>query len=95
MNNWLSGADPIPKLKLELIERLMQEESSAPVTQSAIIERAIAIPLSAEDYEAVKRAANGKDLDLYAHDVVMEMTKQILSGERTLPAYNKELEPFA
>ena len=60
----------------------MQEESVPPAAaHPATIERAIAIPLTAEDYEAVKRAANGKDLDLYAHDVVMEMTRQILSGE--------------
>ncbi len=60
VNNWLSGADPIPKLKLAFIESLMQssqpEENQSPATTPGT-PRAFAVQLSEQDYQRCLAAA--------------------------------------
>jgi len=60
VNNWLSGADPIPKLKLAFIERLMQSaqpETPQSTASTPRTPRAFAVQLSEQDYQRCLAAA--------------------------------------
>lgn len=67
VNNWLSGADPIPALKQQLIERIMSENEpkqtdSTPVKPEEIT--AIAVMMSKEQRAFLAMAANKLGLTL-------------------------------
>lgn len=66
VNNWLSGADPIPALKQQLIERLMTESEQPPAPQPPSPENitAIAVLMSKEQRAYLLAAARKLGLTL-------------------------------
>ena len=82
INNWLSGADPIPALKLQLIERLMQEyEDPAPAMRLCDI-TAFAIMVANADKEFIAEAAKAKGMtfDDFVMAASMKWAKDLLEN---------------
>lgn len=69
VNNWLAGADPIPKIKLAFIENIMRFGVAQPNITAL---KAFAVQLPDEDYGKCKMAAAqaGKPLEEWAAQVL-------------------------
>lgn len=80
INNWLSGADPIPALKLQLIERIMNEtENQNPILAINDIS-AFALMLSTADKEFLIEAAKlrGMAFEEFVLRSAMDSARNIL-----------------
>lgn len=88
VNNWLSGADPIPAPKQQLIERLMKESdpgaASAPATPSTEELTAIALMMTREQRAYLTAAARrcGQTLEEFI------LTAAIERAERAVGKFN-------
>lgn len=81
VNNWLSKSktNPIPPLKMQLIEEEMAktEEAATNVTNW----RAQAILLSEEEISLLNKISKGKPLDIVIRELALERMRQVLKDE--------------
>lgn len=81
VNNWLSNSktNPIPPLKMQLIEKEMErkEENGSNATNW----RAQAIMLSEEEIVTLNKISKGKPLDVVIRELALERMRQVLKGE--------------
>lgn len=77
VNNWLSGTASIPGAKLELI-RILIDTSENPATPQPPppAYRSIGISLTSAEYSEIQRLAEGKPLDVFAREILLQLVRE-------------------
>lgn len=81
VNNWLSNSktNQIPELKMQLIEKLMQETKRKEERPEQDSWRAVGVLLSNEDVELIQKVTGNKPLDIAVRELLLEKMHEILN----------------